>query len=114
MASASLSSQSLTRHAKIFTSIVTVDELKEKVFKPHPNVYYHLADKVGKRDKLADVWVITANPFDVVGARSVGMQAAWVDREGRGWEDQCIEGKEGQPTIIGKDLREVVEKLLNI
>jgi 2-haloacid dehalogenase len=36
---------------------------------------------------LEKIWLVSGNPFDVVGARSVGMRAAWVDRGGRGWCD---------------------------
>lgn len=48
------------------------------------------------------MWLVSGNPFDVVGARSVGMQAAWVDRGGKGWVDGLggLMGGEGGPTIV--------------
>ena len=102
------SSPDLGPHASVFKEIVTVEEVKK--FKPSPEVYYHLARKVGKsREQMSELWLVSGNPFDVVGARAVGMQAAWVDRAGNGWTDQLIQGETGGPTVIVKGLGEVVE-----
>lgn len=104
------SSPDLGPHASIFKDIVTVEEVKK--FKPSPEVYYHLAGKVGKertKEAMSKMWLVSGNPFDVVGARFVGMQAAWVDRAGNGWTDQLVEGELGRPTVIVKGLHEVLE-----
>ena len=66
-------SPDLAPHADVFESIVTVDEVK--CFKPDPRVYYHLAEKVGagkSKEEMARLWLISGNPFDVIGARAVG------------------------------------------
>jgi len=55
------------------------------------------------------MWLVSGNPFDIVGARAVGMQAAWVDRAGNGWTDGLVPGAEGRPTLVVKGLGEVVE-----
>ena len=104
------SSPDLGPHASVFKDIVTVEEVKR--FKPAPAVYYHLADKMGKsktKEAMGEMWLVSGNPFDVVGARSVGMQAAWVDRAGNGWVDQLIQEPTGKPTVIVKDLEQVVD-----
>ncbi len=104
------SSPGLSSHASVFKDIITVEEVKK--FKPIPDVYYHIAEKVGKgksKEAMGKMWLVSGNPFDIVGARSVGMQAAWVDRAGNGWTDQLIEGELGKPTVIVKKLQEVVE-----
>ncbi|GJJ13003.1 hypothetical protein Clacol_007252 [Clathrus columnatus] len=44
------------------------------------------------------------NPFDIVGARNVGMNAIWVDRGGKGWVDQL-----GKPTEIVNSLEDVAQ-----
>ena len=101
------SSPDLGPHASVFQDIVTVEYVK--CFKPHPSVYHHLVSKVGKGpDSLGDIWLVSGNPFDIVGARSVGMQACWVDRAGSGWTDQLVPDESGRPTVIAKDLGEVV------
>ena len=104
------SSPDLGPHASVFKDIVTVEDVKR--FKPAPAVYYHLAEKVGKsktKEAMGEMWLVSGNPFDVVGARSVGMQAAWIDRAGNGWVDQLIQEPTGKPTVIVKDLEQVVD-----
>ena len=103
-------SPDLSPHAKVFEHLVVVEPVKK--FKPHPDVYYHLAKTVGKgtsREEMGRLWLVSGNPFDVCGARAVGMQAAWVDRAGNGWQDQLIEGEQGRPTAVVSGLEEVVE-----
>ncbi len=101
-------SPDLAPHAGVFSQFVTVEDVKR--FKPHPDVYYHLAQKVGKsRGEMGSMWLVSGNPFDVVGARAVGMQAAWVDRAGVGWTDGLVRGEKGRPTVIVRGLGEVVE-----
>ncbi|KAA6408908.1 MAG: haloacid type II [Lasallia pustulata] len=90
------SSPDLSPHSSVFKHIVTVDKVGK--FKPAPEVYFHLAESVGRgksREEMAQMWLVSGNPFDVVGARAVGMQAAWVDRGGEGWTDTLVEGEEG-------------------
>ena len=104
------SSPDLGPHASTFRNIITVEEVRK--FKPSSDVYFHLADKVGKgKDPkdMGDMWLVSGNPFDVVGGRAVGMQAAWLDRVGNGWTDQLVHGAAGKPTVIVKDLGEVAE-----
>lgn len=88
-------------HSSVFKDIVTVDAVQQ--FKPAPEVYKYLAEKVGKLGQESDLWLVSGNPFDVVGARAVGMQAAWVDRAGNGWQDQLGQG----PTVVVRDLGHV-------
>ena len=59
-----------------FLDVVSVDEVKS--FKPDPAVYAHFLRRTGATGEAA--WLISGNPFDVLGARSAGMHAAWVRR----------------------------------
>lgn len=56
------------------------------------------------------------NPVDIVGARAAGMQAVWVDRgaSGFGWADRLVEGEEGRPTAVVRDLTEIVRVIRGI
>jgi len=104
------SSPDLGPHASVFKDIVTVEEVQ--CFKPNPKTYYHLAEKMGKsktKEAMGDMWLVSGNPFDIVGARAMGMHAAWVDRAGNGWTDGLVQGDAGKPTLIAKGLGEVVE-----
>ena len=94
-------SKDLSPHASLFKDIITVDDVKK--FKPAPEVYQYLAERVDKAGHEADMWLVSGNPFDIVGARAFGMQAAWVDRAGNGWQDK----QGGQPTAIVQNLEEL-------
>ena len=61
-----------------FQGFISVDEVK--VYKPSPKVYRHVADRLGR--PIEEVWLISSNPFDDVGAETAGMRAVWVDRSG--------------------------------
>ena len=104
------SSPDLGPHASVFKGIITVEEVKR--FKPAPAVYYHLAEKMGKaklKEAMGEMWLVSGNPFDIVGARSTGMQAAWVDRAGNGWVDQLNPDPIGKPTVVVKSLEQLVD-----
>lgn len=57
---------------------ISVDEVE--TYKPSPKVYEHAAERLGR--PIAEVRLVSSNPFDVVGAMAAGMQAAWVNRSG--------------------------------
>jgi 2-haloacid dehalogenase len=57
--------------------VISVDDLK--TFKPNPDVYEYLAKRM-KREKQ-DTWLVSSNPWDVIGAKSAGLRAAWVKRK---------------------------------
>ncbi len=59
-----------------FLDVVSVDEVKS--FKPDPAVYAHFLRRSGAVG--TDAWLISGNPFDVIGAMAAGMRAAWVRR----------------------------------
>ncbi len=56
--------------------VVSVDEVR--VYKPAPEVYRHLADRLGRPP--AEVRLVSANAFDVLGATNAGLRAAWCNR----------------------------------
>jgi 2-haloacid dehalogenase len=59
-----------------FIDIVSVEEIE--TFKPDPAVYRHFLKRANVGGEQA--WLISGNPFDVIGALSAGMHAAWVKR----------------------------------
>ena len=56
--------------------IISADEIKR--FKPDPAVYAHLRSRLEVRPE--HTWLVSSNPFDVIGAMAYGMQSAWVQR----------------------------------
>ena len=59
-----------------FLDIVSVDEVGS--FKPDPAVYNHFLARAGA--ETGSAWLVSSNPFDVIGAVSAGMRAAWLQR----------------------------------
>lgn len=111
MVSSSVSSSpDLGRHGELFSSIVSVDSIRK--FKPAPESYQHLAEEVGKdplkAEQMAQIWLISGNPFDIVGGRAVGMNAIWIDRAGTGWLDALQPRDSGRPSAVVRGLGEVV------
>ncbi|WKD51263.1 haloacid dehalogenase type II [Microbulbifer spongiae] len=71
--------ESLLRHAGLrdyFQAIVSCDCIR--TFKPDPAVYSYLMRKT--RVLAKNLWLVSSNPFDVIGAMSAGLQAVWVKR----------------------------------
>jgi 2-haloacid dehalogenase len=61
-----------------FSQVVSVHDVR--AFKPAPAVYQHLLARVERPAER--VLLVSSNPFDVIGGRAVGLQAAWVNRAG--------------------------------
>jgi len=60
----------------LFDGVVSVE--KTKMFKPSPIVYQHFNDSTNS--KKENTWLISGNPFDVMGAMNYGMKGIWVKR----------------------------------
>lgn len=60
----------------LFLGVVSVDDVKS--FKPNPGVYSHFLRQ--SKSTGASAWLISSNPFDVIGAISAGLKSAWVQR----------------------------------
>ena len=61
---------------KYFADIVSVEDAKS--FKPAPKVYAHFLQRADSSP--ANTWLISGNPFDIIGARASGWNAFWVNR----------------------------------
>lgn len=56
--------------------VISADEVKR--FKPDPAVYAHLRSRLETRPE--HTWLISSNPFDVIGATHAGLRSAWIRR----------------------------------
>ena len=86
-----------------FLGIVSVDDLKS--YKPNPAVYNYFLRKAGT--SASNAWLISSNPFDVIGAVSAGMQSAWLKRS----PDAIFDPWGIEPTIIIESLSELNAKI---
>ena len=94
--------RTLLDHAGILScvnKIVSVDPLR--TFKPDPAVYeYLVAELHARRDQ---VWLISSNPFDVIGAKACGLRAAWVQRDPK----RVFDPWEFEPDLVVHGLAEL-------
>ena len=101
-------SPDLSAHAKVFEQVVVVEAVQK--FKPDPATYHHLRRRLNKQEESVDrIWLVSGNPFDIVGSRSLGLNAIWVDRQQSGWHDALIAGESGRPTAIVNELQDVLK-----
>ena len=88
---------------EMFLDLVSVDDLKS--FKPNPAVYAHFLRQSQASGESA--WMISSNPFDVIGSISAGMKSAWVRRS----PDTVFDPWGIEPTITVTNLLELKEQL---
>ncbi len=88
-----------------FIDIISVDDVKS--FKPDPAVYQHF---MKKSDSIGDnAWLISSNPFDVIGAISAGMRSAWIQRT----KETVYDPWGIEPTITLSTLLDLKENISN-
>ena len=87
-----------------FQGVVSADDIRS--FKPNPAVYEHFLNK--SKASANDAWLISSNPFDVLGAMNTKMNAAWVQRS----QAAVFDPWGVESTIIINDLSELKLKLL--
>ncbi len=88
-----------------FKGVISLFEAR--TFKPNPAAYahFHRAAQTGG----AETWLISSNPFDVIGALSAGMKAIWLRRSSAAQFDPW----EFQPTATVASLAEVADLFVN-
>lgn len=87
-----------------FSKVVTVDPIR--TFKPDPAVYEYLAAEL--RTPKERVWLISSNPFDVIGAKGCGLRTAWVQRDPK----RVFDPWEFEPDLVVHGLAELPGKLI--
>ncbi len=98
--------RNLLRRAEILPhlqGIVSVDDLR--TFKPDPRVYFYLAQRLGC--PVNHTWLVSSNPFDVIGAKSVGLRAAWIKRKA----ELVLDPWNIHPDLVARDLNDFAEQL---
>jgi len=87
----------------LFRGIVSVDDLR--TFKPDPGVYAYFLSRSGASGLTA--WLVSSNPFDVIGAISAGMKAVWVRRS----NEVVFDPWEIDPTLTVGSLDEIEARI---
>ena len=74
-----------------------------RTFKPAPAVYDYLVESGGLN--RAQTWLVSANPWDVIGARSAGLRGAWLQRD----PDKAFDPWDESPDVVVGSLTELAE-----
>lgn len=88
-----------------FEAVLSVDAVRK--FKPHPDVYRYAARSLGV--EISRMRLIAAHDWDTTGALRAGAQAAFIARPG-----MVLDPLGPTPDIIGGDLTEVADQLLDL
>jgi 2-haloacid dehalogenase len=88
---------------KHLNDVISVDDVKS--FKPDPEVYNYLVCRLGTRP--SETWLVSSNPFDVIGAKATGLAAAWIRRE----PDARFDPWGVEPDLVAPDLEVLAERL---
>ena len=98
--------QQLLEHAQIdhfFEGVVSVDSIQ--TYKPNPDVYHHFVETTNS--ELEQCWLVSSNAFDVIGAVSVGMKAAWLKR----FDEMVFDPSEFQPSVTIRSLVDLATEI---
>ncbi|MDQ4043131.1 MAG: haloacid dehalogenase type II [Actinomycetota bacterium] len=83
--------------------VISVDDLR--TFKPDPQVYLYLAGRLQRRPE--ETWLVSSNPFDVIGAKAAGLRAAWIQRT----SDAQFDPWDIEPDLVAPDLEALAGEL---
>ena len=99
--------------------LISVDDEALRVYKPNQRTYEYVATVSGFQFTPDKIWLVSSNPFDVVGARVAGMRAAWINRSGGregddndGWVDGLGGSLGLKPTVVARGVDEAVKAIL--
>jgi len=98
--------RALLDHAGILPhldAVISVDDLQ--TFKPNPAVYLYLARRVNR--PVEETWLVSGNPFDVIGAKATRLKTAWVRRN----PDAPFDPWGIEPDLTVANLHELDERL---
>ena len=98
--------QQLLENAEIdhfFEGVVSVDSIG--TFKPNPDVYHHFVETTNS--EIEQCWLVSSNAFDVIGAVSIGMKAAWLKR----FDEMVFDPSEFQPSVTIRSLTDLATEI---
>ncbi len=84
-------------------AVVSVDDLG--TFKPDPEVYRYLARRLDR--PVEETWLVSSNAWDVIGAKSAGLRAAWVRRR----PDAVFDPWDIEPDLVVENLEQLAGML---
>ncbi|KAL4811059.1 haloacid dehalogenase, type II [Aspergillus unguis] len=102
-------SRALKSRSGMFSKIITADEARE--FTPGHQAYEKLAERMGKKlNQLQEIYVVSGNAFEVVGAINSGLSTAWVNRSGGNWRGELFVTE--KPTVSAQRLDDLMDEII--
>jgi 2-haloacid dehalogenase len=93
---------------EVLDAIISIES--KKVFKPSPAAYTLIEARLGVPP--ADVLFVSCNPFDVCGAKSFGLQVAWIEHvTPEAMKNELADPARIAPLTMFKMLREQMDNL---
>ena len=93
---------------KVLDATLSVDS--QKTFKPSPDAYTPIESELGVRP--ADVLFVSSNPWDACGAKSFGLNVAWIERVStEAMALACVESDLVAPLTMFKAIRTQMDEL---
>ena len=97
-----------TRLDRVLDAVISVDA--KKVFKPTAQAYILIEEKLGVTPR--EVLFISSNPWDACGAKSFGLNVAWIERvTPEAMALACVESETIAPLTMFKALRTQMDEL---
>jgi 2-haloacid dehalogenase len=93
---------------RVLDATISVDS--KRIFKPAPDAYLLIEEKLGVRP--SDVLFVSSNPWDACGAKSFGLNVAWIERvPPEAMAQACIKNDMVAPLIMFKAIRTQMDEL---
>jgi len=93
---------------RVLDATLSVDP--KKVFKPAPDAYTLIEEELGVAPR--EVLFVSSNPWDACGAKSFGLNVAWIERVTPGsMALLCVENETVAPLTMFKALRTQIDEL---
>ena len=93
---------------RVLDATISIDS--KRVFKPAPETYTLIEEKLGVRP--SDVLFVSSNPWDACGAKSFGLNVAWIERvTPEAMALACVESDKVAPLTMFKAIRMQMDEL---
>ena len=97
-----------TRLDRLLDATISVDA--KKIFKPSPEAYELIGEVLGTAPR--EVLFVSSNPWDVAGAKSFGLNVAWIERVSpEAMALACVENELVAPLTMFKAIRTQMDEL---
>ena len=93
---------------RVLDATISIDS--KKIFKPSPDAYTLIEEKLACRPH--DVLFVSSNPWDACGAKSFGLNVAWIERvTPEAMAQACVESDLVAPLTMFKAIRTQMDEL---